>query len=364
MKDYKYTSKNLSKLKNKINKTFHHIHKQLEKPSKKQFGVRSEFFTQRFGLPLAAFIIIFVLFFSVKALLFSNPIKNISLPQASFIGERFVKAEFHSLENPHATGGPDVGKFNQNDPELNFFFYKVKPGESVYSISKKLHLNMDTIISLNSMDNAHTIGVNERILVPNRRGILYTVKAKDNLDKISKKYGIKVKDILEVNNKNSEDIHPGDVLFLPDAKLSARERAKALGYMFSKPLHGRFTSPFGMRFHPILHRMRFHTGIDIAAPIGTRVKAAKDGRVVFAGWNGGYGKMIIIRHQFGYSTVYGHLSRISVRRGQYVRAGQVIGRVGSTGMSTGPHLHFEVRKYGRPTNPLRYAGLHKHGRYY
>ncbi len=115
----------------------------------------------------------------------------------------------------------------------------------------------------------------------------------------------------------------------------------------------RISSYFGMRWHPILKRYRHHHGVDFAAPYGTPVSSIGDGVVVFAGWKGGYGKYIRIRHPNGYMSGYGHLSRIYVRRGQRVKQGQLIGRVGSTGLSTGPHLHFEILKDGRFVNPLR-----------
>lgn len=116
---------------------------------------------------------------------------------------------------------------------------------------------------------------------------------------------------------------------------------------------GRISSGFGMRYHPILHKARFHDGFDIAKPWGTPVYPARSGRVTFAGWSNGYGELIIIRHKDGATTRYGHLSKILVHVGQMVERGKtLIGRVGSTGLSTGPHLHFEVRdKNGHPVNP-------------
>lgn len=113
----------------------------------------------------------------------------------------------------------------------------------------------------------------------------------------------------------------------------------------------RVTSKFGVRVHPITGRTTGHAGIDYGAPAGTPVNAAAAGKVTFAGVQGGYGKVIYIKHTGGQSTVYGHLSRIGVQVGQAVTQGQVIGAVGSTGMATGPHLHFEVRVGNQPRNP-------------
>ncbi|RMG03426.1 MAG: M23 family metallopeptidase [Nitrospirae bacterium] len=109
------------------------------------------------------------------------------------------------------------------------------------------------------------------------------------------------------------------------------------------------------RKHPVLKIYRPHLGVDYAAPTGTPVSAAGNGRVIYAGWKGAYGKCVIIRHPNGYVTYYGHLSRIKsgIRRGKAVTQGQVIGYVGKTGLATGPHLDYRVKKNGKFINPLR-----------
>ncbi|SFL45897.1 murein hydrolase activator EnvC family protein [Pelosinus propionicus] len=114
------------------------------------------------------------------------------------------------------------------------------------------------------------------------------------------------------------------------------------------------TSPYGWRTHPIFGTSRYHSGIDIGADYGDSVRAADSGVVIYADWMGGYGKAVIIEHGNGISTLYGHNSELLVVEGQRVRKGEVISRVGSTGYSTGPHLHFEVRENGSPTSPMDY----------
>ncbi|MHA6718976.1 peptidoglycan DD-metalloendopeptidase family protein [Sphingomonas sp. RS6] len=121
--------------------------------------------------------------------------------------------------------------------------------------------------------------------------------------------------------------------------------------MMSMPVNGRFSSAFGMRKHPILGYTRMHKGIDIAAPYGSPVYAAVDGTVRLAGRASGYGNLVRIDHGSGFGTGYAHLSRIMVRPGQHVRKGQIIGRSGNSGLSTGPHLHFETTRNGKPVNP-------------
>ena len=121
-----------------------------------------------------------------------------------------------------------------------------------------------------------------------------------------------------------------------------------------RPVPGGVVSPFGPRLHPVLGYTRIHTGVDLAAGYGEPIRAADTGNVVLAGWNGGYGNCVIIDHGGGMATLYGHQSELAVSVGQRVTRGEVIGYVGSTGMSTGPHLHFEVRINGNPVDPVPY----------
>lgn len=121
-----------------------------------------------------------------------------------------------------------------------------------------------------------------------------------------------------------------------------------------RPVDAGVTSPFGYRMHPIFHVRKLHTGIDLGAGSGTSIRAAGAGRVVFAGWRGGYGRVIILDHGGGVTTLYAHQSALLVSEGRQVSQGQAIGRVGSTGYSTGPHLHFEVRVDGSPVDPMGY----------
>lgn len=121
---------------------------------------------------------------------------------------------------------------------------------------------------------------------------------------------------------------------------------------FQWPVNGVITSGFGYRTHPVLGTRRLHAGVDFGAPAGTPIVAVADGRVVSAGWHGGYGNAVVIDHGAGLATLYGHQSRLAVAGGARVSRGQVIGYVGSTGMSTGAHLHLEVRRDGVPVEPM------------
>jgi len=128
-----------------------------------------------------------------------------------------------------------------------------------------------------------------------------------------------------------------------------------LGY----PVRGWITSPYGYRRNPFTGAREFHEGVDIAAPIGTPIRAPANGVVTFAGRHGGYGKLIVIKHGYGFSTLYGHCGKVLVKPGERVKKGEIIAYVGSTGRSTAPHLHYEVRLRGVPINPYRYlkAGI-------
>lgn len=137
------------------------------------------------------------------------------------------------------------------------------------------------------------------------------------------------------------------------ARSQARKFVRGSGIM-AFPSSGYISSPYGWRSHPVLGRGRLHTGIDFAAGYGATIRAADSGTVLYSGWYGGYGKTVIINHGKGITTLYGHSSKLYVKAGENVKRGQAIAAIGSTGLSTGPHLHFEVRKNGTPVNPANY----------
>ncbi len=137
---------------------------------------------------------------------------------------------------------------------------------------------------------------------------------------------------------------------------SSTVRITSSGFM--KPISGRITSPFGWRTHPIFNSRTFHSGVDIAGPNRGSIRASNSGRVIYSGWYGGYGKVVILDHGVvngkPTTTLYAHMSSIRVGQGKFVNKGEVIGYEGTTGYSTGPHVHFEVRINGKPNNPLNY----------
>jgi murein DD-endopeptidase MepM/ murein hydrolase activator NlpD len=231
--------------------------------------------------------------------------------------------------------------------------YTVRSGDSVSGIAQKFGLAIDTVLSWNAIRDAHLVVPGKVLTLPNADGLRYAVRRGDTLEGIAKRNGILLTSILDWNDLGTSTITPGQVLFLPGARMPAGDIARALGTLFVWPLKGKLTSRFGMRVGPVDGIDRMHWGIDIKGDTGTPILAAMEGTVYDVGYNSRYGKYIILRHS-GFQTLYGHLSRFSVEKGESVAQGRKIGEVGSTGVSTGPHLHFGVYVKGEPVDPQRY----------
>ena len=171
---------------------------------------------------------------------------------------------------------------------------------------------------------------------------------------ICSKYGISLQQLVDVNELESNVIKPGDSLFIPGAKLDSVTLKRAMGELFSCPikLFYRVTDKYGQRINPVTNLPGKHTGVDLACPTGTPINATMSGKIVKTGWTNIFGNYVIINHGNGYQTLYAHMSKILCRTGQSVSQGTRIGLVGSTGYSTGPHLHFTVYKNGRLVDPL------------
>jgi murein DD-endopeptidase MepM/ murein hydrolase activator NlpD len=230
--------------------------------------------------------------------------------------------------------------------------YRVKKGDTLSGIAKARELSLGTLIACNSITNARRLREGEILRIPNMDGVPYTVKAGDSLSGISASSGVPLPVILDVNDLESDLISPGASLFLPGVRLPQDEVRLALGESFIYPVRGILSSPYGWRIDPIAKVERFHSAIDLAAPLGTPVKAAMDGKVSRVAVNSAYGIYVILTHPGGYQSLYAHLSAASVKPGAPVTQGAKIGEVGSTGYSTGCHLHFGVFKNNKAINPL------------
>ena len=251
-------------------------------------------------------------------------------------------------------------------PREGVITYTVQLADNVLGIAEQFKLNPNTIVwaNLDDLSKPFVMEAGQILLIPPIDGVLHTVKEGDTVDKIAKLYKATPEAIVGYapNGLASADdaLTVGAVLVVPDGDRTPPEQIvaapsarggggtsapwRAAGFVW--PTYGLLTQRFWLPAHP---------AIDIGASTGTPVAAADEGTVISAGWSSvGYGNMIEIRHPDGFVTLYAHLSSIDVNYGDYVARGQRIGAVGSTGRSTGPHLHFEIHTGGRPYNPLVY----------
>lgn len=232
--------------------------------------------------------------------------------------------------------------------------YKVRAGDTISGIAKKFGLrNISTLISVNDIGNVRQLGAGQKLKIPSIDGVIYTVKKGDSLDSIITKNKVKLEQLLDVNELTSETLSVGQQLFLPGVGLDANTLKNAMGDLFKLPIAAKFrwSSPYGYRIDPIANVKSFHTGVDMACPTGTPILASMSGKVTTTGINRVYGNYVIIDHGNGYQTLYAHMSKIIATKGQWVSQGTRIGLVGSTGYSTGPHLHFTVYKNGKLVDP-------------
>ncbi len=239
--------------------------------------------------------------------------------------------------------------------------YEIGEGENLTTISRKIGANLDTIVSVNKISNANRLKPGQTLKIPNRNGLLYTVKNGESLADIADRYDVQLERILHFNKiDNPNAIASGTDIFLPGARYTLDERIDKFGQMFSLPTTiYRISSPFGYRIHPIKGVRIKHLGVDIPGGVNTPVYAARKGKVIFAGYSGGYGNLVIVRHDKGFTTYYAHLNKITTYSGANVGVGTVIGRMGSTGGATGNHLHFEIRRHGEALNPADYIPIAK-----
>jgi murein DD-endopeptidase MepM/ murein hydrolase activator NlpD len=274
-----------------------------------------------------------------------------------------------------------ISRLRAEDRRWHIKEYTIKPGDTVWGIARKFGTEPSLIIELNELNKSAQIRIGQMLMVPSKDGIYYTIKRGDTLTSISRKYGSEISEIAKLNNIDGSAIIAGKKIFIPGAvermepvagkkvesdtenkkidnsKKSriARKNEKPTnrGIVLSWPLKGPVTSGFGYRKDPFSGIKSFHCGMDIGAEIGTPVKAAGNGRVVFSGWKGSYGYLVVIAHEKNYITVYAHNSKNLVKTGEIIKKGEVIALSGNTGAVTGAHLHFEIRKGTVPLNPGR-----------
>ena len=257
---------------------------------------------------------------------------------------------FTELEDLELSGVPEPVEFSR--PRLLVYdSYRVVSGDTISEIAKNAGLNEDTLLSVNQIRNSRLLQIGQILKIPNQDGIYYTVANDDTLFSIAEKYEIGSEAIKTANEIFTDSINVSAVLFIPGARMDWIARQEINGDLFMWPVAGRITSPYGYRQNPFGGGRQFHYGLDIASPHGTPIRAAMSGRVNFTGYDNVYGNYVVITHHSGYRTLYAHMSSILTRTGAYVGTGERIGLVGSTGLSTGPHVHFTVYKDGVTVNP-------------
>ncbi|VAW18459.1 Phage lysin, 1,4-beta-N-acetylmuramidase or lysozyme  len=252
----------------------------------------------------------------------------------------------------------DMEESSYNNGQINV--YVVREGDSISQIAKMFGVNTNTILWANDIGASDVIRAGQQLVILPVSGLEYTIRKGDTPARIAKKYKADVEDILDFNGIADESsLVAGEIIIIPGGKKSApayRSTKKIVrgsnapsysGY-YIRPITGGRNSRATAKNPRGLHG---YNAVDLAAPTGTTIVASASGRVVVSknsGWNGGYGKYIVVEHPNGTQTVYAHQSGVIVKRGQWVVQGQVIGYVGSTGRSTGPHIHFEVRGAKNP----------------
>jgi len=280
------------------------------------------------------------------------------------------EAETRPAKKENTVSSESVLKeLKEKDPRWHTIAYTIKRGDNLWSIAKKFGTDHRSIIGINEIKNPESLKPGRKILVPSRVGIYYTVRKGDTLSGIAARYRTNTARI-QTHNGITTVLRPGMKLFLPGATAPVSRPAAVRGdssavtgaprgdtertrLNFSWPARGRISSSFGHRRDPFTKTRKFHCGIDISLDPGTPILSAADGTVIYSGWKDGYGNMIVVKHENGYITVYAHNTSNEVQEGDTVQRGQRIALSGMTGLVTGAHLHFEVRKYLTPLNPLR-----------
>ncbi len=311
-------------------------------------------------MPVAAsFPVLFLLFATLTIAatpLFQQRYGFYRLDKIQLPADSYAESAMRQLVSPESDAALLAESISADLPDsiriVSYSTYTVKNGDTVSSILARSGLrSLGTLLSINGIDNARHIRTGQKLKIPSMDGIMYTVARGDSLTRIASRFAIPVNALLDSNDLATSTLVAHQTLFIPGASLSLSDLKHALGELFMIPLPGRLTSRFGYRSDPFTGARTFHTGIDLAAPTGTPIKAAMDGKVAITGFSAVFGNYIILTHDDGFQSLYGHMSYIGVSRGEKISQGMVIGKVGSTGYSTGSHLHFSVYKNGKMVDP-------------
>lgn len=251
--------------------------------------------------------------------------------------------------------GPEVELDISRFQALTFQEHTVAPGETISGIASRYGITMDTLVSFNQINDSRRVQVGTEFQIPSRSGLRHIVRSGESLGSIAGSYGVEVAAVLDANDLATDTVVVGQELFIPEARMRNTELRLILGELFILPTTGRLSSGFGYRPDPFTGRRSFHNGVDWAAPRGTAIMASMAGRVVELGVHSIYGNYVVVQHPEGFQSLYAHLDRILVSRGQTVDQRQQIATMGSTGRSTGNHLHFSLFRNGQAVDPLRHV---------
>jgi murein DD-endopeptidase MepM/ murein hydrolase activator NlpD len=238
---------------------------------------------------------------------------------------------------------------------LTIYRYTPLAGEDIFTLAARCNIPYAAIATLNRFPHPADLEGTGPILLPSIPGIFIYPDSGSDLERLAASARSPGQAGAAVPLTITVETEKRNLFFYPGADFSPTERNFFLNPGFRFPLRTfRLTSPYGMRQNPITGRLRLHEGMDLAAPLGTGVYAAGDGVVTEIGEDPVYGRYIIIKHRDNWATLYGHLQKIETALRTEVRSGNLIGKVGSTGQSTGPHLHFELRRNGQARDPGKY----------
>lgn len=243
--------------------------------------------------------------------------------------------------------------------DSNVVLYEIKKGDTLWDISRKYQVDLSAIMAMNNLNKNSVLHIGQTIRIPYSKARMHTIAKGETMWDISRKYDVDINQLIRANpGKNPKALKIGDQLQIPDNTNSSGRIVLAYNEpsrsytnvksQFMWPVVGTITSRYGWR------SSGFHHGLDIAGDMGDPVKAAAAGKVVFADYKAVYGRTVVLEHPDGHETWYAHLQSIKVKVGSQVAKGQVIGTIGTTGRTTGPHLHFEVRKGSNHYDPLTY----------
>lgn len=219
---------------------------------------------------------------------------------------------------------------------IQFYKYKIKEDDSIFIVASRFNLTYDTLASLNNISNQLFFNEYQEILIPNCQGFFH-------LD--------------EVKNSQEITINNNKMFFIPGKQMDSKSRIDFLTTPFKSPLKKmKITSSYGYRENPFTGFKELHPGIDLKAKSGTKIYSPLNGKIITKKYDDFYGNVLVIDHGYGYTTHYFHLEKVTKNNGDFIETGELVAKTGNSGRSTGPHLHFEIRKDDEVLNPVKLLG--------